>query len=157
MPHRHRVKTNEIGQVRIYMTPGERRKHMEKGFKRLLSGCPPLYKEIIMAARQDGLLNATAHHTHFGFSGRGQVQGNDMEISNPSLNMCVELIAPRDQLEEFCRAHGMLLHDKVVVYKNMEHWEIGMPSLQSDETMGAEYVEPRAVLHDKPEQLSAAA
>ena len=157
MSHNHKLKTNEIGQVRIYMTPGERRRHTGNAFKRLMSGSPPLYKEIIIAAKQDGLLNATAHHTHFGFSGRSQVQANNMEISNPSLNMCVELIAPREQLEQFCRKHGVLLHDKVVVYKQMEHWKIGAHGLQNDEAAGAAPVELNAVIDDEHEQLSAAA
>ena len=139
------------------MTPGERRRHTGNAFKRLMSGSPPLYKEIIIAAKQDGLLNATAHHTHFGFSGRSQVQANNMEISNPSLNMCVELIAPREQLEQFCRKHGVLLHDKVVVYKQMEHWKIGAHGLQNDEAAGAAPVELNAVIDDEHEQLSAAA
>jgi PII-like signaling protein len=85
----------------------------------------PLYQEIIDAAQQEGILNAVAHHTHYGYSGKGKTQRNNTEIPNPSLNLCVELIGNRDQLETFCRKHGELLKNKIVVYKHMEHWEIG--------------------------------
>lgn len=152
MPHRHNVKSSEIGQVRIYMTPGERRRKSSKGLRNLLGGIPPLYKEIIMAAKQDGLLNATAHHTHYGFSGKGEMQADEMEISNPSLNMCVELIGNRGQLEQFCRKHGTLLADKVVIYKHMEHWEISAQGLHADQAPADEYVGPEMVLDDDPEQ-----
>ncbi len=152
MPHRHQVKSREIGQVRIYMTPGERSKSSGNGLKRLLTGNPPLYKEIIMAAKKEGLLNATAHHTHYGFSGNGQLQDNNMEISNPALNLCVELIGPRTQLEQFCRKHGTLLRDKVIIYKHMEHWEISAHSLHADEAQMVEYSEPETILEDEPER-----
>ncbi|HWE03735.1 MAG TPA: voltage-gated chloride channel family protein [Tepidisphaeraceae bacterium] len=120
MPHRHKVSAREIGQVRIYMTPGEKRKGM--GFKGMFS--KPLYQEIIDAAKVDGILNAAAHHTHYGYSGNGKVQSNNQELPNQMLNLCVELIAHRDQLELFCRKHGDLLEGRVIVYKHMEHWDI---------------------------------
>jgi len=151
MPHRHKVTAREIGQVRIYMTPGERRRNAGKGIKYLLSGAPPLYKEIIMAAKQDGLLNATAHHTHYGFSGNGKLQADGLEISNPDMNLCVELIGPRDQLERFCRTHGTLLADKVIIYKHMEHWEIRPRKLLTEDAPVDEYVEPETILEDEPE------
>lgn len=130
MPHRHKVKTREIGQVSIYMAPRERRQKVGKGLQRMLSGGAPLYIEIIKAAKQDGLLNATAHHTHYGYSGSGTVQAEGVEVANPNLNLCVELIGPRDELELFCRKHGHLLQDKVIVYKHMEHWQLGQDDLQ---------------------------
>ena len=142
MSHRHKIETREIGQVRIYMTPGERRKKNGKGIKGVLPGGAPLYMEIIKSAKQDGLMNATAHHTHYGFSGNGHVQTNVTEVANPNLNLCVELIGPREELETFCRKHGDLLRGKVVVYKHMEHWDIGAHNLLIDEAKQDEYKEP---------------
>lgn len=124
MPHRHRINSREIGQVRIYTTPGERRPRAGSGLRKLLGG-PPLFMELIQAAKQDGLLQATAHHTHHGYSGSGAVQSDGSEVPNPHMNLCVELIGPREQLELFCRKHGDLLRGKVIVYKHMEHWELG--------------------------------
>ncbi len=152
MPHRHRVKSSEIGQVRIYMTPSEKRKKTGGGLRNFIAGSPPLYKEIIMAAKQDGLLNATAHHTHYGFCGNGQLQADALEIANPRLNMCVELIGQRTQLEQFCRKHGALLHDKVVIYKHMEHWQIHAHSLRADEAPPVEYIKLETILEGEPEQ-----
>lgn len=121
MPHKHKVSSREIGQVRIYMTPREKRGG--KGLRGAMFG-RPLYQEIIDAAKADGILNATAHHTHYGYSGRGKIQHNAHEMPNGSLNLCIELIAHRDELEHFCKKHGELLQGRVIVYKHMEHWDI---------------------------------
>jgi chloride channel protein, CIC family len=120
MTHKHAVKSREIGQVRIYMTPREKRKdaRMKGLFAR------PLYQEIIDAAKADGILNAVAHHTHYGYSGNGTIQSNNQELPNTALNLCVELIDDRKKLELFCRKHGELLEGRVIVYKHMEHWDI---------------------------------
>ena len=75
-----------------------------------------------------------------------------MEISNPSLNLCVELIGLRAHLEHFCRKHGALLSDKVVIYKHMEHWDISSHGLHTDEAPVAEYIEPEIVPDDDPER-----
>jgi H+/Cl- antiporter ClcA/PII-like signaling protein len=120
MHHKHKVSSREIGQVRIYMTPREKRKGT--GMKGLFG--KPLYQEIIDAAKADGILNAVAHHTHYGYSGNGKVQSNNQELPNTALNLCVELIADREHLELFCRKHGDLLKGRVIVYKHMEHWDI---------------------------------
>jgi len=117
----YQVKEREIGQCRIYMTPGERRS--ARGFRRIFA--KPLYQEIIAAARKDGIPNAAAHHTHYGYSSNGRIQADSGDIPNDRVNLCVELIGARDELERFCRKHGELLHGKVIVYKHMEHWEIG--------------------------------
>ena len=153
MAHRHQVDVREVGQVRIYMMQGERSKKVGKGLKKWLSGSTPLYREIIKTAQQDGLLNATAHHTHYGFIGNGNVQSTDLfvEVPNASLNLYVELIGPRDELELFCRKHGSLLKDKVVLYKHIEHWEISARRLHAIEATEAEYAEPETVLTDEPE------
>lgn len=142
MPHRHRVTSREIGQIRIFMAVGERRKGSAGGLKKLLSGAPPLYKEIIRAAKADGLLNATAHHSHYGFSGNGLLQDDTLEISNPEMQVCVELIGPRALLEQFCRKHGILLRDKVIIYKHMEHWEITAHGLHAGQAPPDEYAGP---------------
>jgi H+/Cl- antiporter ClcA/PII-like signaling protein len=121
MSHRYKVNAREIGQVRIYMTPREKRKGT--GMKAFFG--KPLYQEIIDAAKAAGILNAVAHHTHYGYTGNGKIQANNQELPNNDLNLCVELIGHRDELEVFCRRHGDLIKGKVIVYKHMEHWDIG--------------------------------
>ena len=127
MPARHNLVSKEIGQLRIFMTPKEKRNS-----GRLF--CKPLYQEIINTARGDGILNAVAQQTHYGYSGNGKIEaGNMSDIPNMSLNLCVELIAPRKELETFVRNHRELLHGKVLVYKQMEHWDISGSEIQVTE------------------------
>jgi H+/Cl- antiporter ClcA/PII-like signaling protein len=122
MPHsKHKVVPREIGMIRIYLKPTDKRK--QPGLRGLLSA-RPMYRELIDAAKKDGIMNAHAHHTHYGYSNHGKVRAHDPEIGNPELTMCVELIATKEQLELFCRTHGDLLKDKVIIYKHIEHWAI---------------------------------
>lgn len=54
-------------------------------------------------------------------------------MPNPELTMCVELIAPRLELEQFCQTHGALLAHKVIVYKHLEQWDmVGDTVLKTD-------------------------
>ena len=118
------VKSREIGQVRIYFTRDERHPQRRSGWRRFLPA-PPLYMEIIKAAKEDGgIVNATAHYTHYGYSGHGVIQQSHAEIENPHLTLCVELVGPRPRLQAFCRTHGDLLRDKVILYKHLEHWDL---------------------------------
>ena len=121
VPHRHRITASEMGQLRIYIAAGERRK--SKGIRRLFPA-RPVYQEIIDAAKADGLLNAVAHPTHYGFSGKGQVQADVMETPNRALNMCVEIVGQRQELDLFVRRHGSVLKGRVVIYKVIEHWKV---------------------------------
>lgn len=122
MPTHHKVVSKEIGQLRIYMTPKEKRN--TTSYRQILFG-KALYQEIIDTAKLDGILNAVAHQTHYGYSGNGKIESYNMpDNQNMSLNLCVELISPREDLELFARKHVDLLKGKVLVYKHMEHWEI---------------------------------
>lgn len=116
----HDVVTREIGKIRIYLAPRDRAP--ARGFWDRLNA-KPAYREIIQAAKKDGLSNA-AFMTHFGFSNGGKVQVVGAESPNPNLLLCVELIDHKDKLEEFCRTHVDLLKGKTIVYKHVEHWDI---------------------------------
>jgi PII-like signaling protein len=107
--------------ISIYLKPSDKRKR--PGLRGLLSA-RPMYRELIDAAKVDGIMNAHAHHTHYGYSNHGKVRANDPEMGNAELTMCVELIAAKEELERFCRTHGELLKDKVIIYKHIEHWDI---------------------------------
>lgn len=136
MPKPHTVTAHEIGQVRIYMAPGERVKGGSK-IRNFLSS-KQVYRELVHAAKLAGLMNAVAHPTQYGFSGYGRIQDVTSELPNPELTVCVELIGQREQLEAFCRDHGEVLAGKVVVYKHLEHWTIGQEGavLSEDVTEG---------------------
>ena len=117
----HKVVSNETGMLRIYLKPADKRK--QPGLRGVLFS-RPLYRELIDAAKKDGIMNAHAHHTHYGYSNHGKIRAQDPEMVNPELTMCVELIAAKDQLEKFCGVYGHLLVDKVIIYKLIEHWGI---------------------------------
>jgi len=135
MPHAHQVSPKEIGMIRIYLQPREK----APGGKKSMFGMRPLYRDLVLAAKSAGLMNAVAHHTHFGYSNHGRLHDQGLEVQNPDLTMCVELIGDRSQLEDFCRRHGAWLASKVIVYKQLEHWDIVKPTVEN------EAVTPRAV------------
>ncbi|RYH64521.1 MAG: hypothetical protein EON54_06365 [Alcaligenaceae bacterium] len=128
---RHTLALKEIGMVRIYMKPREK----AVGTGNRLFGGKPLYRELVMQAKAAGIMNATAHHTHFGYSNSGKLEDEGFELSNPDLTMCVELIAPREELEDFCRTHGDLLKRKVIIYKHIEHWDLVGEALTADDAL----------------------
>lgn len=125
----HRVVSKEIGQLRIYLPQGETRHGM--GLRSLFGR--PLYRELIELAKAEGILNATSHVTHHGYSNSGRVHSEGAEVTNPHLSVFVELIDHRDRLEAFCRQHADRLNGRVIVYKHMEHWELHAQDLDVTE------------------------
>ncbi len=130
---RHTLAHKEIGMIRIYLKPREKAVGVGSRF----FGGRPLYRELVVQAKAAGIMNATAHHTHFGYSNRGKLEEEGYEVPNPDLTMCVELIAPRADLEEFCRTHGDMLKHKVIVYKHVEHWNLTGDVVKIDEVLRA--------------------
>lgn len=130
MSDTHHVTPSEIGMIRIYLKPGDK---SPKGASKSRWGAKPLYRTLVAQAKADGIMNAVAHHTHYGYSNHGPVRENGSEIADPHLTMCVELIGQREQLELFCRAHGDMLASKVIVYKHLEHWSVGPAGVRHDD------------------------
>lgn len=118
----HKVVGREVGQLRIYLNSAIRGTPV-KGWRRLL-GSTPLYRELVAAAKADGILHATAHNTFHGYSGKQPIQSDNVETGNPRLTLCVELVDTRAKLEAFVKHHGDLLKDRVMVYKHVEHWDL---------------------------------
>ncbi len=121
MKTQHRIVSREMGKVRIYLAPRDR-VPADGLFGRLAA--KPVYRALIQAAKAEGLGNAAAFTTHYGFSASGKVQAQGAEIANPNLTICVELIDTKEALEAFCRRHGDLLKGRTIVYKHVEHWDI---------------------------------
>ena len=115
------LSTKQIGQLRIYIPQGETRRG--RGLLSLFGG-RALYYDIIHLAKADGIINAAAHSTHFGYTRGGRIQTAGAEIPNPHLSMCVELIDDREKLEAFCCKHVDVLRDRILVYKQLELWEL---------------------------------
>jgi H+/Cl- antiporter ClcA/PII-like signaling protein len=151
MSLRHRIHSDEIGVVRIYMRPREKRN--KQGFKAFFGR--PLYQEIIDAAKQEGIINAVAHHTHYGYTKKGRIEADNVsETPNTNINIFVELIDQRETLEGFCRKHGEFLQGRVVVYKHVEHWEFHDNTLTSTD---ATIRELKLVKPDEPSRAEAVA
>jgi len=136
MPYDHDVTPSEIGMIRIYLKPSDKAPKAKRG----LWSARPLYRALVAQAKADGILNAVAHHTHYGYSNHGPVRENGSEIADPQLTMCVEIIGRREQLEVFCRRHGDLLASKVIVYKHLEHWSIGPAGVRHEDASEDELV-----------------
>lgn len=83
-----------------------------------------LAQRIIDLAKQDGILNATSHSTHYGFTGRGDIETIQPDNANGRLLMFVELVAERELLEKFACTYKVLLKEKVMVYKHVEQWAV---------------------------------
>lgn len=81
--------------LRIYLKPSDR-----IGPRRFW-GAKPLYRELVSTAKADGIINAVAQQTHYGFSNRGPIRENGSELSDPHLTICVELAGERDRLDLF--------------------------------------------------------
>lgn len=122
------LSSREIGMVRIYMKPREKMPGKGSWFS-----ARPLYRELVMQAKAHGIMNAIAHHTHFGYSNHGKLQDDGFEMPNPELTMCVELISERHKLEDFCKTHSGLLKQKVIIYKHIEHWDVSGQRIFADE------------------------
>ncbi len=115
------IVASAFGKLRIYLTPRER--VSASGFFGWFNA-KPVYREIVMAAKREGIANATAHMTHFGFNNGGRVQAEGVDAPDPSQTICVELIDRKDRLEAFCGQCGELLTGKTIVYKPVEQWDV---------------------------------
>jgi len=97
-------------------------------------------------------MNAIAYRAHHGFSNRGRIEVNDPEIGNRRLAMCVELVDEKQKLESFCQANCHLLKGKIIIYKQVEHWDIRpCEAVELEEMVGnyspAEFIPKVAPLH----------
>lgn len=118
----HKVTPTEIGMLRIYLRRADK---LGSRTVRSFWNAKPLYRELVVQAKAEGLLNAIAHPAQYGYTNNGPVREDGVEIADPQLTVCVEIIGPRVQLELFCQRHGYALADKVIVYKHLEHWSVG--------------------------------
>jgi PII-like signaling protein len=117
------LEQTDIGMQRNYTKP--RDKVPSAGS--WLAGRRPLYRELILQAKAAGILNAIAHHTHFGYSNHGKGEDEGGEVLNPSLTMCLELVASRGLLEACCQTRQQILARKVIIYKHIERLQIVAP------------------------------
>lgn len=149
MKPKHHIVSQEMGKIRIYLTPRDRA--TASGLWNRLSA-KPIYREIINAAKADGITSAVAFMAHYGYSNGSKVRTPDPELPNSDLTLCIEIIDHKDRLEAFCRHHGALLKGKTIVYKHVEHWSLEHHKLVEEDASPSEIVDG-----DKPADKSAVA
>lgn len=117
------VAAQKVGLVRIYLSHRDKRP-ARTWLERFLS--PPLYQDIIHLARDAGLTSATAKAMPYGFTRQGVpvADGFHAELGMIEVHVYVELIGPRDRLEAFMLLIAPLIENRVVVYKEVEHWNV---------------------------------
>lgn len=109
MTENHHVTPSDVGMLRIYLTPRDK----VRGSRRFaFLGDRPLYRELVLLAKNAGIVNAVAHQARYGFG-------------NPHLTVCVELVSQRSNLEAFCCRNGALLRGKAIAFTHMEQWTVG--------------------------------
>lgn len=115
------ISTHNLGKLRIYLETGQK---IES--KTLLRKMFPknAYKELILLAKESGIMNASVFSTHSGYSNHGKINQFSVESDNQGLTMCIELIDTRPRLEEFFLTHKAIFNNKVVVYKEVEFWDV---------------------------------
>ena len=114
------IKTRELGKLRVYMTRNDK---VESG--KFINRIFPkkALKEIVEAAKKDGIMNANVFHSHSGYTKNGNIHSEHLEYDNAHLPLCLELIDEREKLEAFFKKHHIIFREKVVVYKTVEFWE----------------------------------
>jgi PII-like signaling protein len=118
-----KIKAHALGKLRIYIEPAHKVRHGERSLFRKIFP-KSAYIHILTEAKKDGILNASVYNTHGGYSSAGNIQSFSPEGDNSKLSMCVELIAKKEELEQFFLKHRDLLRSKVVIYKDVEFWDI---------------------------------
>ena len=118
---RPKIKTHALGKLRIYLATGEKVRS-EKLLRKMFP--KNTYRQIITEAKKEGIMNASVFNTHFGYSNNEEIQQRSFETDNAGLTICVELIDKREKLEDFFSKHKDVLKGKVVIYKEVEFWDI---------------------------------
>lgn len=115
------IKETAKGKVKIYLKPKDKldsERFLDKFKSR------QIYRELVKNARNDGILSAVVYNTHSSFMMGDKIRNTHVELENNETTLCVELIDDKEKLEQFCKKHGKLLKDKMIVFKAVEFWEI---------------------------------
>ena len=117
----HAVPSHPVGQVRIYLTPRDRRPG--QGWLGRLLGAP-LHVELVRAAKAHGIPHALVLNARLGYIDGGALATDHPEYGAHRLPLCVELIGEIPQVERFCQDHVDLLVGHRVIFRHAEQWEL---------------------------------
>ena len=118
-----KFKSHTLGKLEIFIEPATKVLHGQRSLFRQIFP-KSLYLHIIADAKNEGILNASAHSTHTSFNSNGTITSFNNEGDNSKLSMCVELIDKREKLEHFFLKHRDSLRSKVVIFKEVEFWDV---------------------------------
>jgi Uncharacterized conserved protein len=115
------IRTHSFGKLRIYLKTGENIKS-----KTLLRKIFParMYGYLVKMAKEDKIMHASVFTAHMSFSHGEGIEHFSYETSNGGLTVCVELIDTKEILQMFFMKHVESLRDKVVIYKEVEYWDM---------------------------------
>lgn len=104
---------NTISALRIYMKRGDNKK-AARWWKRAFE--KPLSHHLVYSALEAGLMHAAVNLGHMGFSKDAKSIASDLnEIPLSTLPVCVELLGPKRQLEQFVREQSRHLTGTTMV------------------------------------------
>lgn len=115
-----KIKSHSLEKLAIYIGPTHKVRHGERTLFRKLFP-KSAYIHVVAEAKKDSIINTPAHSTHTSFTTDGNVITFSAEGDNSRLAMCVELI---DKKEKFFLKHKDLLQSKIVIYKEVEFWDL---------------------------------
>lgn len=126
MKNENQINERSLGKLQIFIKPKERVKGQS-----IMQRLQPkqTYRELIKFAKEDKLLHASVYQTHSGFSLNEPIRTAHVELDNTDLALCVELIDEKQRLEAFCVKHAAMLSGKMIVFKQVEFWDVKLNTL----------------------------
>jgi len=118
-----KIKTHSLGKLEIYIEPAHKVRHGDRTlFRRIFP--KSAYLHIIAEAKKDGIMKASAFSTHTSYSKEEDIQNFSIEGDNSKLAMCVMLVDEKEKLKTFFYKHKDLLRSRIVIYKEVEFWDV---------------------------------
>ena len=118
-----KIKTHSLGKLEIYLEPAHKVRHGERTLFRKMFP-KSAYLHIIAEAKKDGIMKASAFSTHTSYSKDDDIQNFSVEGDNSRLAMCIMLVDKKARLQQFALKHKDLLRSRIVIYKEVEFWDI---------------------------------
>ncbi|HVU93677.1 MAG TPA: DUF190 domain-containing protein [Puia sp.] len=118
-----KIKTHSLGKLEIYIEPAHKVRHGQRTlFRRMFP--KSAYLHIIQEAKKDGIMKASAYSTHASYAGDEDIQSFSADGDNSGVAMCVQIVDKKEKLQEFFYKHKDLLRGKVVIYREVEFWDV---------------------------------
>ncbi len=129
--------------LRVYLRRGDN--HREEGFLQRLFR-RPLSTHLLQRALKHGVTHAALHLRHSGFTrGTTSVATDVTEIPVSTLPVCLELVGPKQLLEQFVREHAKALGGATLVMLEGVHIATELESVPGTGQHPVEYIKSDAL------------